>query len=178
MSTTWLQLASPARQNKTAQRSLSFTMPAVLFRCSCPKPRSTGCRWRIHWRNAPGRCCCCPEFLTQTASSKCRSTQGCRPVRGRGPQLASGGRGGTSCGSFGLPRSKRCSWGNHWRLAAIPPQTQSTPVRCYPRLLRGRKQGDWSGAIHGMTTTVNTRQQLLNERSGWPFFMNKGSQKR
>lgn len=111
-------------------------------RCTHPKPWTTAYRWRIHWKIAHGQCCYFPESLTQTVSSKPYSTRWCRPVRGRWPEPASGSRGGISCGSFGLSRSRRCSWGNHLRLAAKPPQTQSTLARCFPRPLWGRKHGD------------------------------------
>lgn len=139
-------------------------MPQVPFKCGRPKPSSEECRWRIHWRSVHGRCCYYPEFPKQTVSLKRCSTQGCRPGRGRGPEPASGGLGGISCGSSGLSRSRRCSWGNRWRLAATPPQTRSTLVRCYLRPLWDRTHGDWSEdkyPQHG-----NTR---LNEKSGWPL---------
>lgn len=72
-------------------------------------------------------------------SLKPGSTRWYQRVRGRWPEPASEGQGGISCGSFGLSRSKRCSWGNHLRLAAKPPQTQSTLVHYFRRLLWDRK---------------------------------------
>jgi len=151
MSIIWRELTYPAGHYKTAQRSLTTSpaMPVVVFWARQPKPNSTRCMWRIRWRNAHGRCCYYPEFLTQTVSLKRCSIQRCQPVWDRGPERAFEVRGGISCGSFGSPRSRRCSWGNRWRWAAIPPQTQSTLVRCCQTLLWGRTHGDWNEAsIH------------------------------
>lgn len=109
--------------------------------CGRPTPRSEECRWRKRWRSVRGHWCYYPEFLTHTASLRRCSTQERWPGQGRGSWPASGGPGRIFCGSYGSSRSRRCSWGNRWRLAATPLQTRSTLVRCYPRPLWERAQG-------------------------------------
>lgn len=107
---------APVKQPGPTIQDISEVTDHILYRapdmplsCGHPKPRSQGCRWRIHWRNVHGRYCYCSEFPTQTVYLKHWSTQGFQPGQGRGPQQASGGQGGISCGSFGLSRSRKCS---------------------------------------------------------------------
>lgn len=137
MSITWLLWTSWTRHLKTSQDELTtyFTW------CGRPTPRSEECRWRTRWRSVHGRCCYYPEFLIHTAYLRRCSTQERWPGQGRGSWPVSGGPGRIFCGSYGSSRSRRCSWGNRWRLAAIPLQTRSTLVRCYPRPLWERAQG-------------------------------------
>lgn len=144
MPMTWLQLTSQVIQSKRIQSfmGMSSNMPVMYLSWRGPTPDSTGYRWRTHWKTAHGHCCYYPEFLTQSVSLKLCSTQGFWPVWGRGREPASAGWGGISCGSFCWSRSRRCSWGNHLRLVAIPPQIQSTLVHCYLRVLWVRRQVD------------------------------------
>lgn len=120
------------------------------------KPCSLRYRWTRHWTSAPGPRY--PKLLTQTVCLDCCPTQRCWPVQDTEPEPASGGQDGISCESFGLSRSRRCSWGNHWRSAATPRQTQPTPVRCYPTLLQVRR---WK--VRHMTLTWQKQQRLLKD---------------
>jgi len=121
-----------------------FAMLVVLSRSRGPRPRPAMYRWRTHWKSAHAHCCYYPKILMQIVPLKCCCTRGCWPIQGKGTEPASGGLDEISCGSFGLSKNRRCSWGNHWKLEATPPQTQPTLVHCCLRLLWARKH--WSNS--------------------------------
>lgn len=116
-------------------QTMLSVIPVVFSGHRYSKPSSVRYRWMIHWRSVRGLRY--PKLPTQTVN--CYSTRGIWPIQDTEPQPASAGQDETSCESFGLSRSRRCSWGNHWKLAATPRRTQPTLVRSYQRRLRVRK---------------------------------------